>query len=143
MRFMRVPAAVLLAMSLSACIALPISHDVPLSPSISGVVRETATGVPVSGATVRIYGRMPGRARSLTVATDNDGKYAMKVSAHARWWVLVFVPYDTFCEATITIGHPAYVTQTRVVGRGGSASASGPCAGWAEQWNVLLDRAGG
>lgn len=68
-----------------------------------GVVTDTATFQPVSGATVRLGGR--------TMVTGADGWYRIDLGCDLN-------PINNSNTATIAVTHPAYSDLSRVVGRG-------------------------
>jgi hypothetical protein len=78
---------------LNACDGCHDSDDDPVTGTLSGLVEEAGSGLPISGATVGVYN---GATLLATATTDADGDYSVEMSAGANYEVSVsgagFIP---------------------------------------------------
>jgi hypothetical protein len=130
------------AVFLAGCIALPIPHDHPYSPGLSGTVVDAETSKPIAGAVVSLEGTTIDPPIVQTAATATDGTFSVLVSKRQLWLPLWFGPAEGFCTATATVSAPGYVSQTKEFRRFSGASGSGVCGRYREMWSVSLAKSG-
>jgi hypothetical protein len=139
---MRCVAVFLITIMLTGCIALPIPHQHPYSPALSGTVIDAQTSAPVVGAEVRLEGTTISPPLVSTVRASSDGRFSVIASRRALWLPLWFGPAEGFCTATATVSAPGYEPQTKDFRRFWGASGTGVCGDYEETWSVLLSKVG-
>ncbi len=127
---------------LSGCIALPIPHDRPFSPFISGEVRAKSTWQPIPNATVTLLATTLAVKDETSTATDATGKFEAQVTHRKIWMPFFFGPAEGFCTSSVTISAPGYKSETHEFHSFGAASGKGVCAGAREILNVVLEETG-
>lgn len=129
---------------LTGCVALPIPHDRPVTPAISGTVRDFETGAPIVGARIEVTERplssKPDPARASTTS-DSDGKFFLRATERATWYVIVFLaPYEGTCSGQFSVTHREYETVSFEVGYFDAANFDGVCSSRPEHRDVILRR---
>lgn len=123
---------------LTGCIALPIPHQLLLTPLYSGTMTDATTGVPITGAQVEATGISNKMVQTERTATDSAGHYKIGLSTQVRWTLLWMVPADGICAATLTITAPGYETFSKKFAATGWAGGYGPCAGRIQNEAIAL-----
>jgi hypothetical protein len=138
----RCVAVLLVTILLPGCIALPIPHQHPYSPALSGTVIDAETAAPVAGAEVRLEGTTISPPLISTARAGTDGRFSVIASKRALWLPLWFGPAEGFCTATATVSAPGYESQTKEFRRFWGASGTGVCGDYDEVWSVSLSKGG-
>ena len=139
---MRWAVALLSAMFLEGCIALPIPHNHPYSPALSGTVIDAQTSAPIAGAEIRLEGNTLSPPLVATGRSGLDGRFSVVASKRALWFPIWLGPAEGFCAATAIVSAPGYESQKREFSRFGGASGAGVCSHYEEVWSVSLSRGG-
>jgi len=88
---MRLMAVGILA-GLQGCIALPIPHDQPYSPELTGTVLDADTKQPIAGAKVHMEGSVVEPPLETEVLTAPDGSFTVRVHKRELWMPLWLGP---------------------------------------------------
>ena len=139
---MRVITVLAIGLLLQACIALPIPHQHPYSPKLSGSVVDAESKQPVAGAVIRMESTSTHPPLENSTTAGEDGSFSVRITKRALWWALWLGPAEGFCAAHATVSAPGYAPQSKEFRRFGSASGSGMCAHYAENWAVALEKTG-
>jgi hypothetical protein len=140
---MRCAAAVLVVSVLEGCIALPIPHDRPYSPVLSGSVIDAQTSKPIAGATLRLEATTLATHLVKTIETDVDGRFSVVITKREFWMPMWLGPGEGTCTATATVSAPGFVAQTKNFSNGlAGASGLGVCHRYTELWPVSLAKGG-
>lgn len=137
----RFAGVIVLASLLQGCIALPIPHQRPYSPNLSGSVSDAQSKQPIAGAVIWLETPSTDPPLEGSMTTGDDGNFSIRLTRRELWWPLFFGPAEGYCVARATVSAPGYVTQSREFRRFGGASGSGMCGHYAESWAVSLERA--
>ncbi len=128
-------------MLLAGCIALPVPHDHPYSPALSGTVIDSQTKAPIAGAEIRLEGTTSLPPTVATTKSDLSGRFSLLASERALWIPFWFGFAEGHCTATATVSAPGYEPQTKEFIRFWSASGFGVCSHYQEVWSVALSGA--
>lgn len=140
---MRCAAVVLVVALLEGCIALPIPHNRPYSPVLSGSVIDAQTSKPIAGAALRLEATTHGAHLVKTIETDADGRFSVVITKRELWIPMWLGPGEGTCTATATVSAPGFADQTKVFTNGlAGASGMGVCHRYTESWSVSLAKAG-
>jgi hypothetical protein len=138
---MRCAPVVLAVILLEGCIALPIPHDRPYSPILSGSVADAQTSTPIAGATIRLEATTFPPYMVETFETGIDGTFSVVVTKRKFWMPMWLGPAEGACTATATVSAPGYVAQTKKFTNGiEGASGIGVCHRYKESWSVSLSK---
>lgn len=127
---------------LSSCIMVPVPHDRPVSPVFYGQVRDEATGLPVKGATLRVFAYVNGaEGPTATAQTDESGHFEVgAVERSNSYTVLLLAPAEGQCSGTLVVSHPEYKVRFVEVSEFRSANVNGVCTGLKVKRDVSLKR---
>src|SRR5690242_19141901 len=99
----RVTTVLALGLLLQACIALPIPHQHPYSPKLSGSVVDAESKQPVAGAVIRMESTNADPPLESITTAGADGSFSVRIAKRAFWWPLWLGPAEGFCVARATV----------------------------------------
>jgi hypothetical protein len=135
---MRWAAIFLVSMILAGCIALPVPHDRPYSPALSGIVIDALTKTPIAGAEIHLEGTTSSPPIVASTKSDSNGRFSVLASERALWLPFWFGFAEGHCTATATVSAPGYEPQIKEYIRFWGASGYGVCGQYPEVWSVSL-----
>lgn len=96
----------LISLSLSACVIYP--HTVPVNPSIEGNLVSVESGLPVSGAELKLNIGSD-MSRIYKTSSDTQGRFAF--DAHSDFRLITLLTDAPACSTVLTIAAPGFKTR--------------------------------
>ena len=109
---------------LPGCIALPIPHDINLSPLLKGTIIDGKNNQPISGVEIQVESQW---GDQLKTQSDQNGRFEIVIKERKSWYIIFGVPMEGTCRGLFTISHPNYQTITIKKQRMNGGGTKGMC----------------